>query len=211
MMPRFDLRTFALAAPIALLAACAAPKPEAPPPPQPPVAVVHPYEVQSPNGVRIDNYYWIRDDTRSKPEVLSYLKAENAYYEAMTAHTKGLEDSLYNEIIGRIKQDDSTVPAKYKHYWYYTRFEQGQEYPVYARRNGSAEGAEQVMLDGNALAKGHDFYQIAGLEISPSEQLLAYGEDVSGRRQFTIRFKDLSTGRVLPDELKNTPAELAWA
>lgn len=212
-MFRADPRLAALGTILALLAACATPppQPEAPPAPKPPVAAVHPYEVQSPNGVRVDNYYWLRDDTRGKPEMLAYLKAENAYYAAMTAHTKALEDTLYNEIIGRIKQDDSTVPAKYKHYWYYTRFEQGQEYPVYARRSGSAEGPEQVMLDGNALARGHGFYQIAGVEVSPSEQLLAWGEDVTGRRQFTIHFKDLATGRVLPDELKDTPASLAWA
>jgi len=193
-----------------LLAACAA-QPTRAPAPQPPVAALHAFEVQSPNGVRIDNYYWLRDDTRTKPEMLDYLKAENAYYAAMTAHTKALEDALYAEIIGRIKQDDSTVPAKYKHYYYYTRYEQGAEYPIYARRAGSESGDEQVMLDGNALAQGHDFFQIGNQQISPNEQLLAYGEDTVGRRQFTIRFKDLSSGKVLPDELKNTPASMAWA
>src|SRR5690348_13429857 len=95
-----------LALGLTLLAGCAT-QPTQPPPPQPPVAPVHAYQVPSPNGVRLDNYYWLRDDTRSKPEVLDYLKAENAYYATMTAHTKALEDSLYNEIIGRIKQDDS--------------------------------------------------------------------------------------------------------
>ena len=210
---RIELRTLALAVPLAMLVACAAPKPQPEPPaqPQPPVAAVHPFEVQSPNGVRIDNYYWLRDDSRTRPEVLNYLKAENAYYAAMTEHTKALEDTLYSEIIGRIKQDDSTVPAKYKHYFYYTRFEQGGEYPIYARRNGSADGPEQVMLDGNAMAKSHDFFQIAGQEISPNEQLLAYGEDDNGRRQFTIHVRDLATGKTLPDEIRNTPASIAWA
>jgi len=197
-----------------LLAACAEQQelPPAPPAgPQPPVASVHPFEVQSANGVRIDNYYWLRDDTRTRPEVLNYLKAENAYYAQMTAHTKALEETLYNEIIGRIKQDDATVPAKYKHYFYYTRYEQGQEYPVYARRKGSTEAPEQVMIDGNANAKGHDFYQVGGQEISPNEQLLAYAEDTVGRRQFTIHVKDLATGKVLPDQIENTPAAMAWA
>jgi oligopeptidase B len=210
---RLQMRALALAVPIALLAACAPQKPQpvpAPSPPQP-VAAIHPFEVQSPNGVRIDNYYWLRDDTRSRPEVLNYLKAENAYYAAMTEHTKALEDTLYGEIIGRIKQDDSTVPAKYKHYFYYTRFEQGAEYPIHARRKGSADGPEQVMLDGNEMAKGHDFFQVAGLRISPNEQLLAYGEDTAGRRQFTIRIKDLTTGKTLPDEIRNTAASIAWA
>ena len=197
-----------------LLAACAEQQelPPAPPAgPQPPVASVHPFEVQSANGVRIDNYYWLRDDTRTRPEVLNYLKAENAYYAQMTAHTKALEETLYNEIIGRIKQDDATVPAKYKHYFYYTRYEQGQEYPVYARRKGSTEAPEQVMIDGNANAKGHDFYQVGGQEISPNEQLLAYAEDTVGRRQFTIHVKDLATGKVLPDQIENTTAAMAWA
>jgi oligopeptidase B len=172
---------------------------------------VHPFEVQSANGVRIDNYYWLRDDSRTRPEVLNYLKAENSYYAQMTAHTKALEETLYNEIIGRIKQDDSTVPAKYKHYFYYTRYEQGQEYPVYARRKGSTEAPEQVMIDGNANAQGHDFYQVGGREISPNEQLLAYAEDTIGRRQFTIHVKDLTSGKVLPDQIENTPAAMAWA
>jgi len=211
MTPRLDPRAFALTAAIALLAACAAPKPEPAPGPQPPTAAVQPFEVQSPNGVRTDNYYWLRDDTRRKPAVLDYLKAENAYYAQMMAHSKGLEDTLYGEIIGRIKQDDSTVPAKYRHYFYYTRFEQGQEYPIHARRKGSVDAPEQVLLDGNALAKGHDFFQIGGQEISPNEQLLAYGEDTTGRRQFTIRIKDLATGRTLPDEIGNTSASIAWA
>ncbi|HZP67583.1 MAG TPA: S9 family peptidase [Rudaea sp.] len=210
-MSRFDSRLVAPIAAFVLVAGCAAQKPAGPELPPPPVAAVHAYEVQSPNGVRIDNYYWLRDDTRSKPEVLDYLKAENAYYAAMTAHTKGLEDALYNEIIGRIKQDDATVPAKYKHYYYYTRFEEGKEYPIYARRRDSETGPEQILIDGNAQAQGHDFFQVTGEQISPNEQLLAYGEDTVGRRQYTIRIKDLATGKDLPDEIKNTPASMAWA
>ena len=87
--------------------------------------------------MRIDNYYWLRDMHAPKPEVLDYLKAENAYYAAMTQHTQALEDTLYGEIVGRIKQDDSTVPARYKHYFYYTRFEEGKEYPIYARKRAA--------------------------------------------------------------------------
>jgi oligopeptidase B len=212
-MPRLSLRKILLPTFAALLAACATQKPEpaAPALPQPPVAALHAFEVQSPNGVRIDNYYWLRDDSRSHPEMLDYLKAENAYYAAMTAHSKPLEDTLYNEIIGRIKQDDSSVPAKYKHFYYYSRYEEGKEYPVYARRADSQSGPEQVMLDGNALSQGHDFFQVAAQEISPNEQVLAYADDIVGRRQFTVRFKDLSSGQMLPDEIKNTTASMAWA
>ena len=212
-MLRLHLRVIACVTFTALLAACAAqrPQPAAPVLPQPPLAAVHPFAIQSPNGVRTDNYYWLRDDSRTRPEVLDYLKAENAYYAAMTAHTKALEDTLYNEIIGRIKQDDSTVPAKYKHFHYYTRYEEGHEYPVYARRRDSEGGGEQIMLDGNALAQGHDFFQIAAEETSPNEQLLAYADDTVGRRQFTVHFKDLASGKILPDEIKNTSASAAWA
>jgi oligopeptidase B len=212
-MIRFDLRALCLSMFVALLIGCATQKPQpvAPPAPQPPVAAVHPFAVQSPNGVRIDNYYWLRDDSRSRPDVLAYLKAENTYYAAMTEHTKPLQDTLYNEMIGRLKQDDSTVPVKYKHFYYYTRYEKGAEYPVYARRYGSENAAEQVMLDGSVMAHGHDFFQIGEQKISPNEQILAYAEDTVGRRQYTIRFKDMTTGKTLPDEIRNTPASMAWA
>ncbi|MEP6483749.1 MAG: S9 family peptidase [Rudaea sp.] len=210
-MFRFDLRLFAAAGFVALLSACAVQKPQtAPAAPQPPVAAVHPFDVPSPNGVRNDNYYWLRDDSRTKPEMLNYLKAENAYYAAMSVHYKPLEDTLYNEIVGRIKQDDSTVPAKYKNYYYYLRFEEGKQYPIYARKR-SDSSPELILLDESALASGHDFFQVAGTEISPNEQILAYADDTVGRRQFVIHFKDLNSGKNLPDEIKNTSASLAWA
>ncbi|HEX6832066.1 MAG TPA: S9 family peptidase, partial [Rudaea sp.] len=145
------------------------------------------------------------------PEMLDYIKAENAYYQAMTAHSKALEDTLYNEIVGRIKQDDASVPAKYRHYYYYTRFEEGKEYAIHARKRGNLEAPEQVMLDGNELAAGHDFFQIAGEEVSPNEQILAYADDTVGRRQFTIHFKDLNSGKTLADEIKGTSGAVAWA
>jgi oligopeptidase B len=126
--------------------------------PVPPIAAVRPHLVESPNGTRVDEYYWLRDDTRTSKEVLGYLEAENAYKEAMTAHSNALEERLYNEFVARLKQDDSTVPYRKRGYWYYTRFETGKEYPVYARKAGTLDAAEQVMLDGNALSTGHDFY-----------------------------------------------------
>ena len=210
-MFRFDFRTLAATGLVALLSACAAQKPQtAPAAPQPPVAAAHAFDVQSPNGVRNDNYYWLRDDTRTKPEMLNYIKAENTYYATMSAHYKPLEDTIYNEIIGRIKQDDSTVPAKYKNYYYYLRFEEGKQYPIYARKR-SDSSPELILLDEPTLATGHDFFQVAGTEISPNEQILAYADDTVGRRQFVIHFKDLNSGKNLPDEIKNTSASLAWA
>lgn len=198
---------------VLLLAACATQSPQAPQPalPQPPVAGVHPYNVQSPNGIRVDNYYWLRDDTRKRPQVLAYLDAENAYYAAMTAHTKALEDTLYSEMIARLKPDDSSVPVRYKHFNYYTRFVPDREYRVHARRSIVATAAEQVLLDGNALAQGHDFFRIGATTVSPNEQMFAYAVDTTGRRQYTIAFKDLKTGKTLTDALAGTSGSMAWA
>ena len=178
--------------------------------PTPPVAAVRPHEVVSPNGTRVDEYYWLRDDTRKDPDVLAYLEAENAYKAAMTAHTKALEDRVYNEIIARIKQDDASVPYRKRGYWYYTRFETSKEYPVYARKAGSLEAAEQVMLDGNALAVGHEFFQVGALAVAMDNRLLAWVDDTVGRRQYTLRFKDLETGEVLADHIENVDPYLAW-
>ncbi len=122
--------------------------------PVPPIAATRPHVVESPKGSRTDEYYWLRDDTRANPDVIGYLEAENAYKAAMTAHTKALEDRVYEEIVGRIKQDDSTVPYRLRGHWYYTRYETGQEYPVYARRAGTLDAPEQVMLDVNRMAEG---------------------------------------------------------
>ena len=181
------------------------------PAPQPPVAAVHAYPVSAPGGTRIDNYYWLRDDTRTRPEVLNYLKAENAYYAQMTAHTQAQQEALYKEITARLAPDDASAPAKYRHCWYQTRYAQAAEYAVYWRRCGNPDAREEVLLDGPALAKGHDFFQIGQYEISPNEKLIAYAEDTAGRQQFTIRIKDLASGKLLPDALANTPGAVAWA
>lgn len=179
--------------------------------PAPPVAAQRPHEVQSPFGTRFDPYYWLRDDERKDPALLAYLNAENAYKEAMLAHTQPLEQALYEEIVGRIKQDDSTVPARRHGYWYYTRYETGREYPIYARRKGTLDAPEEILADANELAQGHDFYQIGGLEVSHDNRLLAIAEDTVGRRQFVLRVKDLATGAWLPDRIENAEPDLAWA
>jgi oligopeptidase B len=211
-------KSWITAVPLAfLLGACAAGPPAKTEPesmsksePVPPVAAVRPHDVMSPNGTRVDEYYWLRDDTRTSSEVLGYLEAENAYKAAMTAHTKALEDRVYGEIIARVKQDDSTAPYRKRGYWYYTRFETGREYPVYARKAGSLEAAEQVMLNANELSAGHEFYQVGALAIAPNDRLLAYVEDTVGRRQFRLRIKDLETGETLPDVIENVDPYLAW-
>jgi oligopeptidase B len=186
-------------------------KPPSMPTLKPPMAAVHAHAIESPNGTRNDNYYWLRDDKRTQPEVLAYLDAENAYTAAMTARTKPLETTIYDEIVGRTRQDDSSVPARYRHYWYYTRFQQGGEYPLYARRHGKPDAAEEVLLDEPAMAQGHGFFSIAAREISPNEKLLAWSEDDVGRRQFVVHVKDLASGKLLSDEIKGTSGSIAWA
>lgn len=178
---------------------------------KPPVAAQKPHEVTSPHGARPDEYHWLRDDTRSDPEVLAHLAAENAYKDAVMAPLATLEARLYDEIVGRIKQDDSSVPYRERGYWYYERFEAGREYPVHARRAESLAAPEEVMLDLEELARDRDFYEVAALEVSPDTRLLAYAEDTVGRRQYTLRFKDLATGELLADAVPNVEAAIAWA
>ena len=209
---------FLAAVAVTMLSACAggaAPRPESEsmpkPEPVPPTAAVRPHVVESPHGNRTDEYYWLRDDTRENKDVLGYLEAENAYKAAMTAHTKALEERVYEEIIARIKQDDSSVPYRLRGHWYYTRFETGKEYPIYARKAGTLDAPEQLMLDGNQLAEGHGFYNIGHAAIAPDNQLLAYVDDTVGRRQYTLRFKNLATGETLPDRIENVAPSIAWA
>ena len=176
-----------------------------------PIAARKPYAVPSPNGARIDDYYWLRDDSRQSNEMLNYLRAENAYRDAMMAPTQALQQKLYDELIGRIKPDDVSVP-EYEHgYWYYTRFVPGQDYPIYARRKGELTAAEEIMLDGNTMAAGHEYFQIGGAEVSRDGRLLAYTEDDVGRRQYTLKVKDLATGTLLQDSVTNVEPQFVWA
>jgi oligopeptidase B len=185
--------------------------------PRPPVAAVRPYSVPSPNGSRVDRYYWLRDDTRSNKEMLEYLAAENAYTDTMLAATKPLQEKIYAEIVARIKQDDATVPFKKRDYSYYRRYDTGKEYPIYARRRIGAAGAngvsapEEVMLDVNEMAKGHDFFQVGDWAVSPDTRLLAWTEDAIGRRQYVLRVKNLATGEVYRDAVSAIESRVAWA
>ncbi len=179
---------------------------------KPPVAAKKPHQVKAPFGAtREDEYYWLRDDTRKNPEMLAYLKAENAYADAVMAPTKPVQETLYKEIVGRIKQDDSTVPYLDNGYWYYTRFEAGGNYPIVARKKGSMDAAEEIILNQPEMAKGANFFQIATRQVSPDNRLLAYAEDKVGRRQYILKVKDLTTGQTLTDEVPNVQAGFAWA
>ena len=180
--------------------------------PTPPDAARKPHVVKAPHGAqRNDEYYWLRDDTRKNPEMLAYLNAENAYVDASMKALKPLEDTLYGEIVGRIKQDDSTVPYRERGYWYYSRFETGQDYPVYARRHGSMDATEQVLLDVNVMARGKDYFSVGDWEVSQDNTLLAWAEDAIGRRQYTIRIKNLATGETYADTIGGVSANLVWA
>jgi oligopeptidase B len=176
-----------------------------------PRAPARAHVVASPHGERNDPYYWLRDDERRDPAVIAYLEAENAYKNQQLAPLKPLEERLYGEILARLKQDDASVPYRKNGYWYYTRFEPGLEHPIFARRKLTLDAPEQVLLDGNERARGHDYYQLGALEVSPNSQWLAFCEDTVGRRQYVLRFKNLASGELLTDTLENVESDLAWA
>jgi oligopeptidase B len=175
----------------------------------PPAAAKKAKELTIHGDTRIDNYYWLNQ--REDEEVLAYLRAENAYKDAMLSHIKGFQDSLYEEMIARIKPDDQSVPYKDNGYFYLTRFEEGKEYPIYARKKGHLEAEEEIMLDANELAKPYSYYQVGGRSVSPNNELLAYGEDTLSRRIYTLRFKNLKTGEMLEDEIPGTNGGAVWA
>jgi len=158
---------------------------------------------------RIDNYYWLNQ--REDQEVINYLEAENSYTDEVMKHTESFQDKLYNEIVGRIKKDDTSVPYKDNGYWYLTSFEKGKEYPIHSRKKGSLDAKHEVMLDVNVLAKDFEYYSAAGLSVSPNNKLLSYGEDTLSRRIYTIKFKNLETGEMLSDIIPNTTGRAVWA
>ena len=176
-----------------------------------PVAAKKPHQVTSPFGSREDEYYWLRDDKRENPEMLAYLKAENAYADAMLAHVKPLETKIYNEIIGRLKQDDASVPYLMNGYWYFRRYETGKEYPIYSRRKGTKDAPEEILLNGNEMSKGHDFFEIGDIAVSPDSNMLAWAEDTVGRRQYVVRVMDLSSRKIYPVALQNVENNVVWA
>jgi len=178
--------------------------------PKAPLPRLEPREIASPHGVRVDEYAWMRDDTRSDPEVLEHLRAENAYRDAVVAHLKPLEDAVYAEIVGRIKQDDSSVPYLRHGYRYWRRYEMGAEYPVLLRAADAHDAREETLLDLNEQARAHDFYDLGEFEVSPDNRLLAYADDSIGRRQYTLRFLDLATGRPLADIIENVEPSVVW-
>ncbi len=184
-----------------------------------PIAEKIPKELTANGNTRIDNYYWMKlTDQQKNAEVkdeqtqktLNYLNAENAYLDKKLKHTEGLQEKLYNEIVGRIKQTDESVPYKENGYWYYTRYEEGKEYPIYCRKKGTMEAAEEIMLNVNEMAEGHSYYSIRGLDVSEDNNLLAFGEDSVSRRRYTLYVKDLRTGKIMENSIPNTEGYAVW-
>ena len=174
-----------------------------------PHAKVIPKSLKKHKETRIDNYFWLND--RENPEVIDYLNQENAYYENMTSHTKELQASLYEEMKGRIKEDDSSVPYFYNGYYYITRFETGQDYPIFSRKKGSLFADEEIMFNCNEMAEGHNYFKLGGLSISPDNKFASFGLDLVGRRIYTIQIKNLETNEILTDKIENATGGSVWA
>jgi len=176
---------------------------------QPPTAKKVAKELTIHGDTRVDNYYWLNE--REDPEVIAYLEAENEYKDKMLEHTKDFQEKLFQEMKGRIKEEDQSVPYKDNGYFYLTRYEEGQEYPIYSRKKETLEAPEEVMLNVNEMAEPYDFYNVSGLSVSPNNKLLAFGVDTLSRRIYTLKFKNLETGQILEDEIPGTQAGYAWA
>ncbi len=177
--------------------------------PEPPRAKIIPHISTVHGDSRVDNYFWMRD--KNDADVMRYLRDENTHTEAVMKPVEGLQQKLYEEIVGRIKETDLTVPVRRDDYFYYTRTEQGKQYAIYCRKRGSLDAPEQVLLDGNLLAEGHGYSLVGVFSVSPDHRLLAYSLDVVGDEDYKIQVKDLTTGELLSDEIPNTYYTLEWA
>jgi len=163
------------------------------------------------NHQRNDDYYWMRDDTRTSPEVIEHLNAENGYCNAVLREQKPLEDTIFNELKSRIVKDDNSVPAQDGKYWYHSEISGEQEYSAYYRATSKDSDNKALLLDVNTLAAAHEFFELGDLSISPNDNILSYSQDIDGRRIYTILLKDLTTGEYLSDELHDTEGQLVWA
>jgi oligopeptidase B len=176
---------------------------------QPPDAEKKPKRLTTHGNTRLDNYYWLND--RDNPEVVSYLKAENEYTDLALEPTKSLQEKLFREMKGRIKENDQSVPVLKNGYYYYTRYQKGKEYPLYCRKKGSLDSKEEIMLNVNKMAKGYDFYNVGGMSVSPDNKLLAYGVDTVGRRKYAIHIKNLENGKIREETIPMTTGSAVWA
>ena len=177
---------------------------------QAPVAKKVPYEMTAHGVTRTDNYYWMRDDSRTDEAILGHLEKENDYVETVLAPLKETREKLYEELIARIEKDDSTVPAFSNGYWYYTSFSGENEYPIYLRKP-SLDAQPEVLLNANVMSEGHEYFSIGDYEVSTNNNLIAYSVDTLSRRIYTINIKNLKTGEMLADKLEGTSGQVVWA
>ena len=175
----------------------------------PPIADKISYQHKIHDHIRVDNYYWMNQ--RDNPEVVDYLERENDYYQKMTAHTLSFQDQLYNEMRGRIKEDDNSVPYFLNGYWYITRYELNKDYPIYTRKKGALTAEEEILFDCNKMAKGHDYFRLVGISVSPDNTKVAFGVDTVSRRQYTIQVKNLLSEEILKTKIDNTTGGSVWA
>src|SRR5215207_8733313 len=176
--------------------------------PQPPMAEKKPKTTNIHGTTIVDEYFWLREKTN--PEVIAHLQAEDAYAQAAMKHTAALQEKLYNEMLSHIKQTDTNVPYRSGNYFYYTRTEEGKQYPIFCRKKGSLEAAEEVVLDQNELAKGQKFMSVGLFFPSDDGNLLAYSTDNTGYRQYLLQIKDLRTGELLPERIERVTS-FTWA
>ncbi len=176
---------------------------------QPPFAEKKPKTLTIHDDVRIDDYYWLNN--KKDKEVINYLKSENKYYEAMTSKYKAFETTLFEEMKARIKEDDESVPYKYNGYWYIVKYETGKDYPIYLRKKESLANPEELLFDCNKMAEGFDYFKLAGLSVSPDNTMISFGIDIKGGRNYTLQVKNLLTGELLSDAIKNTTGTATWA
>ncbi len=171
----------------------------------PPIAEKIKHEMTIHGDTRNDEYYWLNE--RENPKVIAYLEAENKYTDTMLSPVRGLRDKLFDEMKGRIKEKDESAPIFENGYVYYTRYEEGKEYPVYCRKKGADTAPEEIYLDVNDLAKGHAYFQLGSADISPDNKLLVFAQDTVSRRLYNLRIRNLETGEVYPETiLTQTPA-----
>jgi oligopeptidase B len=181
---------------------------EKPPLLTPPIADKQPQSLITHEDERIDNYFWMRDS--KNPQVITYLEAENAYTEAMMQQTEKLQTNLYNEMLARIKETDLSVPYQQGDYYYYSRTETGKSYPIHCRKKDSLQAQEEILLDQNQLAEGHEYFSLGTFKVSPNHQILAYSIDTSGSEQYILFFLDLATKKLYPEKITETYFSLAW-
>ena len=179
-------------------------------PPRPPTAARRPKEITVHGDTRVDDYYWLRD--KASPEVIRHLEAENNYTRQVMGHTEGLQKRLYDEMVGRIQETDTSAPVTYGGYHYYTRTEEGKQYAIHCRRRGSMDAEEQVLVDLNGIVEEErlEYLTLGFIKVSPDHRLLAYSLDRDGNENFTIHFKDLETGEHLPDGIVGAAYSAEW-